>query len=286
MISICVFSKNRPLQLDTLLRSALCNAEYITDFTVIYTYDDNKFLKGYKKLEEDYTNTNFINEKECCESREDWKRIILGAVEDFHPYFLWATDDSLFYRKHDLTQEKIDWAFNIQGAASINLRMGLNIVWQNHWHSEKVPEFTIKEKFEDLIVSDVTHLSVNNDVGRVWQNDASIMPRDLYLERLKIEDHWYKGKGCRGLDNVGQSGNIFSPRIMCCFEESCYLNIPVNLVHLLDDGRLYANNWGKFIQQDIHSLHDKFLEGKRIDWKAIDLSDLDCGRKEVEYKYI
>lgn len=280
------------MQLDAFLKSVKKNAQYVTDVHVLYAYDMHKdyheynnFMHGYNKLANQYKNVNFIFEGDDPNDRQGWKKKILELVEGFKSHFMWATDDSLFYRKVELTQEKINWAFEKEAAVSLNLRMGENIVWQNHWHSEKIPEFEVKDRFEDLIVWDATNISVQNDVGRAWQNDASIMPRDLYLDRLNREEHWYQGKGCRALDNVAQSGNIFNPKFVSAFDKSVYVNVPVNLVHVLDNGRLYADNWGKFVQQDIHSLQEKFDEGKRIDWEAIDFTDLDCGRKEVEYEF-
>lgn len=281
MVSACIFSKNRPMQLDACLKSLFHNAKYITDVNVLYTYDDEKFEEAYETVKKTHANVTFIKETE----RHLWKNQILELVSNFQEYFLWGTDDSIFYRPVELTQEKLDWAFKDQGAKSLNLRVGLNIVWQNHWHTQKTPKIVVKDKFEDIITWDALSMGVQNDIGRVWQNDASIMPRDEYLERLNVEDGWWKGKGCRALDNVAQSGNIFNPRIAAAFENSVYLNIPVNLVHLLDDGRLYADNWGKHVRQDIHMLHDRFMDGQRIDWKAIDVSNIDCGRKEVEYTY-
>lgn len=278
---MATFSKNRPLQLQAFLES-LKNAPYITDVTVLYTYDNDMFEQAYLDLDDWHNNVRFIKEEE---GRDWWKATILSLVEGFNEYFCWATDDSLFYRKVELTQEKLDWAFKEKGALSLNLRVGENIKWQNHWYAEKTPEIEILDRFEDLMIWDAEPLGTQNDFGRVLQNDCSIMSRELYLSRLKVEDHWYKGKGCRGLDNVAQSGNIFSPRIASSFDQSVYVNIPVNLVHLLDDGRLYADNYGRFIKQDIFDLQEKFDEGLRIDWEAIDFTGLDCGRKEVIYTY-
>lgn len=281
MISLAVFSKNRPMQLHAFLES-LDNAPYITDYTVIYTYDNDVFKSGYEELIKSHHNVRFIKEED---NREWWKETILSVVEGFNEYFCWATDDSLFYHKAELTDEKLNWVFNQKGAVSLNLRVGENIKWQNHWYAEKTPEIEVLDRFEDLMIWDAEPLGTQNDFGRVWQNDASIMPRDLYLERLLKEDHWYKGKGCRGLDNVAQSGNIFSPRIASSFSRSVYVNIPVNLVHLLDDGRLYADNYGRFIKQDIFELQEKFDHGLRIDWESVNFSDLDCGRKELMYVF-
>jgi len=281
MISLAVFSKNRPMQLWAFLES-LKNASYISDVTVIYTYDDDAFSSGYEKVQEHYNHVFFIKEKP---DRESWKNTILTLVGSFNEYFCWATDDSLFYKPSILSQDKLDWVFKEKKALSLNLRVGENIKWQNHWYAEKTPQIEVLDRFEDLMVWDAEPLGTQNDFGRVLQNDCSIMSRDLYLERLLIEDHWYRGKGCRGLDNIAQSGGIFSPRFATSFNESVYVNIPVNLVHLLDDGRLYADNYSRFINQDIFYLQEKFDEGLRIDWEKIDFTGLDCARKEVVYDY-
>lgn len=278
MLSLCCFSKNRPLQLDAFLRSLKENASYFSDVHVLYLYDNDDFQKGYEIIQKEHSDINFHLES-------NFKDQILNLVSNFKPYFAWATDDSLFYRNHELNDDKIDWAFNQEQAISINLRIGLNIIWQNHWYSEKVPKIPVKSKYKDLITWDSSNISVQNDVGRLWQNDASIMPQNLYFQRLQIEDHWYKHRGCRGLDNIAQSGNIFNPRIGSCFENSVYINMPVNLVHLLDDGRLFADNWGKYVQQDIFTLNHKLLDGYRIDWKSLDFSNVDCGRMERPYEF-
>lgn len=272
------------MQLRACLESIIENAKYITDINVLYTYDDQKFKNGYEWLKTEFSNIKFIEEK--CYNRNDWKNLIIDLVGSFKNYFMWGTDDSLFYRKVDINENKLWWVFKDQKAKSLNLRVGLNIIWQNHWHSERCPIIPVKDRLDDIITWDSSNISVQNDIGRLWQNDASIMPRDEYLERLLIEDGWYQGLGCRELDGVAQSGNIFNPRIGAAFDKSVYVNIPVNLVHLLNDGRLYADNWGIFIQQDIHTLQRLFDNNKKINWKAIDFSNLDCGRKEVQYEFI
>lgn len=277
------------MQLHAFLES-LKNAPYITDSVVLFTYDDDRFKSGYQEVMRKFNKVVFIKEQE---GRDWWKETILTLIGGAKEYFCWATDDSLFYRRHGISEYKLEWAFKEQNAVSLNLRVGANIKWQNHWYAEKTPDIEILDTLvddscggaDDVIVWDAEPLGTQNDFGRVWQNDASIMLRDAYLERLLIEDHWYKGRGCRGLDNVAQSGNIFSPRIAASLHRSVYVNIPVNLVHLLDDGRLYADNFGRFIKQDIFDLQDKFNKGLRIDWERIDFSELDCGRKEVVYDY-
>lgn len=278
MISACVFSKNRAMQLDAFLKS-LENAPYITQTRVLYTTTDDEFDYAYDKLKKEHSNIEFIKEDNLHEQ-------VLEVVRTSHEHFLWATDDSIFYKKAELDEEKMNWAFKTKGALAFNLRMGLNIKWQNHWYGERSQPIEVADRFKDVIIWDAEKYSVNTDVGRVWQNDASIMPRDMYYERLLVEPGWRNGRGVRELDNTGGCGRMFSPCFVAAFEESVYLNIPVNLVHLLNDGRLYADNWGKFHQQSVGELNELFLKGRRINWKTIDTRNLDCGRREVQYDFI
>lgn len=279
MISLCVFSKNRPMQLEAFLNSMQINAPYLKDVYILYTYTDDTFKKGYDLLKDSFPEAKWILE-------DNLKEQILDLVKGFQEYFLWATDDSIFYRPSNLTPEKIDWAFKKQGAMALNLRMGLNIKWQNHWFAEESVPIQVDDEFEDLIVYDAHKYNVNTDVGRVWQNDASIMPRDLYLAEMLKDDRWRHGIGVRELDNLGTSGRIFNPCKMVVFKESVYVNVPVNLVHLLNDGRLYADNWGKYRQYNVQDLNSRFLDGQLIDWKSADFSNLDCGRREIEYTFV
>lgn len=279
-VSLCVFSKNRALQLDAFLKS-LVNAPYVSQVRVLYTYDNPAFELGYEVLQHEWPDVEFI--KEMTNSEFDEK--VIEIVNTSNEYFMWATDDSIFFKKVDLSEEKLQWVFKKKGALALNLRMGLNIKWQNHWKSDRSDEIMVEDKFEDIVLWDATRYSVNTDVGRVWQNDASIMPRDLYLSRLRCESNWRVNKS-RSLDGLASCGRIFQPCKMAAFEHSVYLNIPVTLVHLLDDGRLYADNWGHYVSYSVENLNDVFLAGGRIDWEAIDTTELDCGRREIKYKFL
>lgn len=278
MISLCVFSKNRPMQLCAFLESLKSNTTNITDVRVLYLATNQDFEYGYSILQKDYPDVKFIPETRITDQ-------VLELVSSFHEYFLWATDDSLFIKPCDISKDKLDWIFKDKKALALNLRMGLNIRWQNHWHSDTSDPINVLDKYKDIVLWDAEQYNVNTDVGRVWQNDASIMPRDMYLERLHIESDWKQHVGCRGLDNVGGCGRVFSPCLVTAFEHSIYLNLPLNLVHYLDDGRLYADNWGRFVQYSTDLLNTLFLMGQRIDWQKIDTGLIDCGRMEPQLTF-
>lgn len=284
MISLCVHSKNRPLQLDLFLQSVERNAPYVSDVHVLY-FADEPFRLGYEVLAERWPSVKFHLETAFVDQT-------LELVEGFNPYFLWSTDDSVFIRELEITEDDLRLLFGIDQVRALNLRMGENIQWQNHWFQTESRKLDITGRFHNKFITwnalDHPH---DCDPGRVWQNDASIMPRDSYLARLKEESGWRHNK-CRSLDTLAQSGRIMKDKNgevrMAAPNNSVYLNVPVNLVHYLDDGRLYADNWGKFRRYDILSLQQKFDEGLRIDLDHVinQCEDLTCGRKEVEYKFV
>jgi hypothetical protein len=278
MLSLCIFSKDRPMQLDLCLKS-LKNAPYITDVKVLYL-PQGRFELGYEIVKKEHPNITFIKENDHFSDQA------MDIVKNSNEYFLWGTDDSLFCHQVEITQDKLDWVFKTQRAISIILRYGANVIMENHWENKRSRPMEVLAQYKDIVIWDVYKHYDTYHAGRPWQNDASIMPRDMYLERMEIETEWRKHKS-KTLDYLAQSGRIFNPCLAATFPKVVYLNIPVNLVHLHEDGKTYAdyNNWGKYIRYDVNLLNELFIYGKRINLGAIDLHNVDCSAREIEYVF-
>lgn len=279
MISICIFSKDRPMQLDLCLRSIKQNAPYFTDVKVLYLAE-GKFKDGYKLVREEHPEVTFIPES------TDFCQQIWDIVHSNQEYFAWGTDDSIICKKVELGEHKLNAIFKDMGCVSIVMRVGENMKNQDHFQHNPSTPGPIVARFEDMIVWDVLQCNKNYDIGRPWQNDCSIMPRDMYIERLKQETYWREHKS-KSLDYTGDSGRCFNPCLAAAFQDIIYLNIPVNLVHLREDGKALADfgNWGRQVRYDTATLNELFLAGKRIDLDALNLENVDCPRREMEYRF-
>jgi len=267
------------MQLDLCLRSIAQNAPYFTDVKVLYLAE-GKFKEGYKIVKEEHPNVTFLPED------IDFPQQIWDIVSNNQQYFAWGTDDSLICTKVDLNADKLRWVFDVQNCVSIVMRVGENMKQQDHFQNNPSTPGPIIGRYEDMIVWDVLQCNEQYDIGRPWQNDCSIMPRDQYLARLEYETYWREHKS-KSLDYVGSSGRCFNPCKAAAFKDIVYLNNPVNLVHLSEDGKTLADfgNWGRQIRYDTTTLNELFLMGKRINLDALNLENVDCPRREMAYTF-
>jgi len=113
-----IFSKDRPLQLDLCLNSLQINMVGKVDVDVIYNTSSSAFQNGYKKLEESYSNVNFIHEKDF---QKDFENSI-----DKTDFVMFAVDDAVFCRKFDINKICSSIEKNLLG---FSLRLGRNITY-------------------------------------------------------------------------------------------------------------------------------------------------------------
>lgn len=145
MIPILIFSKNRPMQLDLLLRSIKRNCPIFHPH-IIYKATSDKFDLGYDKLiEKQYVPTTWKMETSIKEDLIDFlaKYKLFGI----------ATDDCVFYRRLDIKEEEIERYLDNE-TFTVSLRMGLNNKIQNYQTGERQveienPEYLNREPFEE-----------------------------------------------------------------------------------------------------------------------------------------
>lgn len=266
------------MQLDLLLRSIYTNAQYIDQLGVLYTYSDDKFKEGYEILKKEYPEVDFILE-------DNFGDQVTEFVSKSHKYYTGLVDESIFFRPIEMTEDRLDWVFNDKKALSFSLRIGKNTIWQNHWYGERMPEIDILDSYKNIFVWDANHYTANGDLGRNLHCDGTLLDRDFYHNLLVTETAWRKNK-VRTLDGIGNSGRNDTESLMAAYDHSCFVNIAVTLVHELDNGIVYADNWGKFFSYDLTDLNNKFLEGKRISLSDIPVDNVNCGRMETEYVFM
>lgn len=160
MLQIIIFSFNRALQLDTLIRSLKAkwnNPTYRID--VIYNTTDSNFEKGYdllkRTLSSDTTlSIRFHKENSCADKlsfaeMRRWRNLSfyyrhkmryksnfrslcnsLLQASDIK-YVMFLTDDTMFINPVDLTQEAFDWIDEKPYGRQISLRAGIGMNGQN-----------------------------------------------------------------------------------------------------------------------------------------------------------
>lgn len=120
MIQIIVFSKDRPCQLDALLRSI--DDHYLIEHktNIIYKAIDDDYSRGYAKCRELHSNVNWVPEENFRHNTN------VLSTQHQRPYTTYFTDDDVVTGEFN-----VDTTFNrFESDTSIlalSLRMGLNI---------------------------------------------------------------------------------------------------------------------------------------------------------------
>src|SRR5688572_23273095 len=111
-IGIVIPSRNRPLQLEALLRSLrMFDTNNIIKPHVLYCYTDGDYARGYDIVRNLYPEVNFTLETSF---EHDFRRLLNETVNN-HAYVGLGTDDCLFYRKFDVSSYDLHHLFDSIG---------------------------------------------------------------------------------------------------------------------------------------------------------------------------
>ena len=260
--TIIIFSKNRTLQLKSLLLSLRANSDIPENqISIIYKCDIPSI--SYAPLKHEFK-ANFIEQKDFL---TDVKNIVSYSDSD---YFLFMVDDLIANRRFLISD--IETFMNAHPEVdSFCLRMGKNI------KCGTTPEFI---PYGKGIIAWDTSLKWGKHWNYVWEVSSSLYRRSLVEEYLKkcrpekesfpnpFEDHFYQcmpnttpnSLAVRTLNSIRLA---FRRKIMriACFEKTKCFTQGVNVVADIQDGRTQ--------QFDPQTLHEKMLEGYFVDYLSL-----------------
>jgi len=134
-ISGIIFSKDRPIQLDALLRSYYLYCENPCSLTVLYNTSDESFQKGYDELKIIYDSVKFIKEN-------DFRRDLISQLSNIDAEFIFfAVDDMIFIRRFSLSEI----LSRMSSRVIFSMRLGSRINWCETCQKEMNPIFTIRD---------------------------------------------------------------------------------------------------------------------------------------------
>ncbi len=257
--SIIIFSKNRTLQLKSLLLSLRHYSDVPEDcITIIYKADEGI---SYERLERQF-NCKFIRQGDFL---EDIKKIVRGSSSD---YIGFMVDDLIFREAFSLASVERLLDANPK-LDSFCLRLGRNITDKG-----PQPDF-VSEK--DGIIEWNTQKGLGKHWNYFWELSSSIYRRGhvlAYLSKCRpqretfpnpLEYHYYacmpntRTSGLLGLYLRIRHPLLQRSMRVACFESSKCFTHGVNLVAELDDKD----------RQESHSykdLHQKMLDGWIVDF--------------------
>jgi len=267
-LKIICFSKNRPLQLYSLIESFnyYCKDKELADIDILINSDDI-FLDSYKFVSSKFVNLNFIYEK-------NFKEDFCSILEKTNNYFVCFLVDDIIFTDYFNIKDILNLMKSKNEIFSFSLRLGKNINFSYTLNkSISIPDLI--NLSEDLFYFNI------KDCQSYWGYPFSL---DGNIYRLHEFVYFYNFiKDSIFSPNTLESklsilkNNITSIN-MSCFEKSKLINIPDNIVQIDFKNRSLNNDVFRFL--------NKFNNNKKIDFlKFKNIENKSC-HVELNYSFI
>jgi len=243
MLNIFIFSKDRPCQLDALLRSINDHIKITYEATILYTYSNEMYKKGYDQLIEIYKNSiHFIKET-------NFKRDSLTIIQKDHPLMIGLSDDTLI--TEDLIyDDNIKYFIENESILGLKLIFGLNIT-ERFGEGIKIPQPNFIDK--DHNVWDWSKIRARGFWGYPMSLATQIYRRkDLinYLPTLNYNSPNF-------MESEMNKHALSSKPLAMCYPKSKMVLIQINRVQ-----QTHINNRHGTI--GLEYLNTQWLSGQRI----------------------
>lgn len=255
-MNIIIFSKNRPAQLDLLLRSMCEFFPRDTAPVIIYAHDP-QYADGYRQV---------INASQCLWHYQDGplKEKVLEAIKPNHPHTMFLVDDDVFVRPFSYEDKEYRQFSSNKSIATLSLRLSHGL---SYCYAYGTP--MAQPQFEG---GKYKWLNAAGDYGWLMSLDGNIYRSDEILPIIKVCDF----KTPNELEGaLMMHKDKMAPWVMC-YPESRLINIPANKVQTTA-----ANN--KSMGGDPAALLERFYNGERISMR--NLRDIKNGQTHCELNY-
>ncbi len=244
-----VFSKDRALQLDGMLRSLQLHCLDIEDLDlkVLYATSQRIHERQYEALKTQHRKVGFVKEKR-------FKQDLLAMLTPYR-YVFFMVDDNIFIRDFTLA-ECLDKMAQQRDTLGFSLRLGKNTTYQYMTGKpQSLPNF--KGCGDGCLKWDWTR--GDGDFGYPLEVSSSVYRVYDILLLLHLLDFNNPNTLEAGMDGNKKFYKIEKP-CLCCFEQSVAFCNPVNMVQ-----SAWKNRAGENPQYASAALADKFSRGYRID---------------------
>lgn len=252
---LIIFTKDRPLQLQSLLESINYYVTGLKDIVVLCHTQNDRFHTAYKKLEGKFSNIKFVYQSRTNPRQDFWPLIKNIFNNMSSPYFMFSVDDSIV----------VDY-MNISSCIEMMKRtnayafypyMGKNITRCYMTNTQKLPP-----PLQDIGDGFCTW---NLKAGQgPWGYAHSVMMVIYPREHMDYLFHAMEAPSPNRLEELwGGYAKKTSKMTGLCYEISRLINVPINLVQ----NDCPWNNCSR--KYTIEQLLDLFEQGWRIDIKSL-----------------
>ena len=273
-IIVIVFSKDRPMQLDAMLRSFMlhCLDFQRLSIRIIFKASNKLYGQAYQSLEMQYSpfaNITLIPEN-------DFRRQVLHLLKS-DEYVLWLVDDNIFFQSFKLIDFQQLLESN-QDALGYSLRLGANTTYCYPLNKQQAtPDF----QHVSGTACKYRWSTAECDFGYPLEVSSSLYrTRDLLplLESIN-----FSNPNSLEEEMVARATNFRTtmPYLLCPIKSITFCN-PINKVQTA----AAENRSGCSALLSSESLLNDFMKGKRINVAAFDGFTPNACHQEIEFKFI
>ncbi len=248
-VACVVFSKDRPLQLDALLRSLENNCEDSGEIrvTTLYVASVAYYAGLYRQVMLDHPSVEFRRET-------DFRSDVVDSIGQ-GPYVLFLVDDSLFVSSFHL-RDALNLLERDPGCLGFSLRLGRNTTY---CYAQDKPQHV--PSFDDTAAPLLVYSWPGTDCDFEYplELSSSIYRSSDLLPLLKSLDYRNPNTLEAALADRARDLAARLPRL-ACYERSVALSIPANLVQTAWPNRVSA-----LPELDAMSLARRYERGWRVD---------------------
>lgn len=267
MLDLIGVSKDRPCQLDALLRSIEKHCKIPHTVNITYRYTEDQYREGYEIVKKAHPNVRF---KLRGDLKEDFQHFFDTTS---NPYVGFTVDDIIW--KHDFDEAFALEMMDQENALCLCLRLGshTNHCYPVNQYSGVPRLIPVKD---NLYKYDWTADDARHDFKFNMILDTSCYRRSEYLPYFKTLAPYSNPNEFEGMMYAGPCSN--RPYTLV-FDQAKLLNCVINRTQTVIDNR-FSNI------HDVKYLNEIFLQGYRIDIDPIRSINNNSCHYEVEMKFI
>ena len=261
-MNIILFSKDRPPQLDLLLRSIFKYFEDIDKFKikVLYTFSNSYFESGYKKLIDKHKDVYFLKENH-------FKTDLLSLVDNNKLYTVFFVDDNIFKENFSMESKEFKTFQKRHDVVCLSLRLHSRLTF---CYSANIPQNIINIDENGLF----DWRGKVGDYGYPMSLDGHIFRTEFILQYLIKLDY----RNPNSLEGSMACNPPVTIPYMICFNKSIIFNNPINKVQ--------TNNPNRHGDITAEFLNREFLNNKELDLSIYEgFENISC-HQEREVKFI
>ena len=270
LLNVIIFSKDRAMQLDLLLKSILLNFN-VEDYklNILYKASNDEYNRGYNMIRDLYPQFSYKRE-------ENFKSDLMSLFNDSE-YTVFLTDDDIIYQSFKLNKDELHNIFMLTDAMCFSLRLGLNT--KHCYTMQKLNDLKNFKRHDFFHDTDLIEPVISWKVGD-GTND--------YAYPMSVDGHIFKTEYIKNLCEVLEytNPNLFEAMlsnfgrpemIISSYNQNKLVNSPINRVQ-----NVFHNLSGMNFAYSAEDLNEMYLDDVVFNFEKMKFNEITGCHQEIQ----